>query len=454
MNPKFKLILRLRPINRGFALPFAVGIGIVMVLAGTAMIVNSQSKQARTKAQQVTSQGLNAAQVGVARLYELINENRYLAIYPDCVTRNASGVCTDSGTTESWANASNLIKELVVCDDTQVPDIEQIANNQQWLPIDPNDRDQGEYRLISYRYSNTGATPGVGTLIVEGRVNNSSDLLQSGTQLEVKIPIQPGPPDSDKLPGVWLLIGDTGTNNTIQGDALISDCNGDIEAMVVTGTDPDTGEDYEAKYTNMVFPELPPIPGTAISVTTADLSNVTLPRAGDTPSTRTVNGTNISVYEYLVDEIDFGSGTNRLTITPGTHVTFYLQGSIDVGANSDILHSCDDGSGGTISGCEPTNFEIYGYGDDTNEICTSGNNFLEAFMFAPEYTVGVAGTGGTGGIKGSVWTNQWSTGAGCGSNTSNVVVDQTGRWENVALTPRETSPRLSAASTWKQNERE
>ncbi|MEA5508632.1 hypothetical protein VB715_02535 [Crocosphaera sp. UHCC 0190] len=463
MNPKLRLILLHRPNNQGFALPFTLCVGVVMMLAGTIMLVKSQANRSHVQAQQTTSEGISAAEVGVTRITTLMNDNRYIAMYPDCIGRDSGGNCTDSGTTESWANISNIPK-LTVCESGEAADVEDVSLKQEWQPIDPDNPHQGDYRLLKYEYPTPGKAPNVGKLTVEGRVRTSNENKEATSQLEVDVPVSPGPVENTNVPGVWLADDPDATGgNGIEGDVLLGNCDSPTDTVNVKGSDPITGEPYEAKHTNLEFPDLPEIPDTAIYLgvmgenkdgsLTATSGDITLPRAGDTYTTKTINGQSVQVYEYKVDQINFNSGSHSLTVTPGKQVSLYLQGSMVVKSNSNIIHNCDD-SGNPISGCKPTDFKIYGYGDNTNTICTAGNKRIEAFIFAPEYTVGTAGTGGgEGGIKGTIWANEWSNGKSCGSNTSNTAVVQTARWEDLGLQPKNTPPELSSTSTWQRNER-
>ncbi|MDJ0661902.1 MAG: hypothetical protein QNJ42_20815 [Crocosphaera sp.] len=469
MNCRLKLLLINPHNNRGMALPFALSIGVVMMLAGTIMIVRSQTNQSHVQAQQSTAESINAAEIGATRIFSVLNQNRYLAMYPDCQSRDTTGQCSDTGTTPSWANAVQVPK-LTVCDQGEAADVKDIAlNNKTWQPIDPNNAKQGEYRIISYEYSNPGVAPGKGILTVEGQIRGHNDLTGSVSQLTVEIPVSPGPVEGNPIPGVWLNNDPTdGTgNNGIEGNVLMGNCNlskDQLSQLNVTGTDPETGQPYQAKHTNIQFPELPEIPATATYLgvvgenkdgTLAGVSgDITLPRVGDTPVSKTINNKTVEVYEYEVEDINFDSGSHSLTIKPGKKVTLYLQGNMIVKSNSGITHSCTNVDGTPIVGCSPTDFKIYGYGDQTHTICTAGNKRIEAFIFAPKYAVGTAGTGGgQGGIKGTVWANEWSNGKSCGSQTSNTAVVQTAKWEDLGLEPINTPPLLSNSSTWKRNQR-
>lgn len=99
MNLKLKLLLLNRNNDQGMALAFALSIGVIMMLAGTIMIVRSQTDQTHVQAQQSTAESVSAAEVGATRIFSLLNENRYLAMYPDCNSRDINGLCGDTGTT-------------------------------------------------------------------------------------------------------------------------------------------------------------------------------------------------------------------------------------------------------------------------------------------------------------------------------------------------------------------
>ncbi|MFM8296183.1 MAG: hypothetical protein ACKN9E_16775 [Microcystaceae cyanobacterium] len=449
----------------GFVLPVVIMVGLVLLVIGAAILARSQRDQQNSQSQTVTAAGLSIAEAGATRIQDLLNRYRYLALFPDCVARNSDGQCADPTVTtspkpQSWANVSQ-VNILGMCNTTtSTTEVTAIATNQNWIPVNSSNPNQGEYRLIRYQFGPTiGQGPGTGILTVEGRVNGSQSANQGGTQLQLTIPIE-SQVLTQGVPGVWITLGGTG-NNTIQGDVLLGDCNTAPTSISVTGTDPLTGKPYSAKYTSMVFPPLPPQPSPPPNTLTDPGGTITLPRSGDVfTSSKTVTLSNgktktIEGYEYLVNTIDFKSGTNLITITPGQKVIFYLQGDINVNANSDIVHTCVGNSS-----CKPTDFQIFGYGQATTtpakrpEICLSGNNMLEAFVHAPEYTVGIGGTGGgAGGIKGTIWAYNWSNSGGCGSSTSNIVVVQQARWDDIGLQPGNTPPVLKGIASWQRQSR-
>jgi hypothetical protein len=83
--------------------------------------------------------------------------------------------------------------------------------------------------------------------------------------------------------------------------------------------------------------------------------------------------------------------------------------------------------------------------DTQHYICMNRSDMVEIFVFVPSDKVGANGAGGGGGFKGSVWANTWITDGTCGSNTSNIVVEQTPRWEDlIGIHPKNMPPTLSS----------
>ncbi len=220
MNFRLKSLLIKHSHNQGIALPFALSIGVLMIVAGTMMILRSQTAPTHVKAQQSTLEDINIAQVGATRIFALINQNPYLAMYPDCISRDGSGNCTDSGTEDkqrSWANAANF-PEIIVCDSQAATNLENLSLNQHWQLIDPNDPQQGEYRLVSYEYDNPGIASGKGKLTVEGRLNNHQTPLTSISQITFEIPVSLSPIKETPITGVDCNLPKTVINFAVDGN--------------------------------------------------------------------------------------------------------------------------------------------------------------------------------------------------------------------------------------------
>jgi len=509
MNKKLKVVLtRRRSSEQGFALPIALGLGFVMLLIAATMIMRSQGDQVTASAQKATSRGLSAAETGITRYQSLINSNRVIAMYRDCVgTRNASGVCPDTGTTISWSNATT-IPGIISCSGGggATPVIKNASTT--WQDVDPpitatgyaGDPSKGQYRLVSYIYPAPGTTgtvgtaPGIGQLKVEGRVNGGSTATAGAgtatTQLQVNIPVQQGNSRTIPVPGLWFNTGNLGPNvgngNTINGNLLYTGgCNPDSVGGTVNGT--------RTPAPGLKFPDLPTPPASfSASNTLGNITSaLTLPRNTDSYVEKIINGYKVRVYEYKVTSINLQNKGDTITITPGKRVTFYLEGNISTGGQGEFRHSCSGyvspgpltpySTTSTASttpdfpipatysanawneGCKPTNVQVFGYGKNNltgtsisnPQICLNGNGFLEAFILGPTYKAGVAGAGASGGFTGSIWVNEWSNGGSCGSNTSHVVVDQTTTWDELiplGLTINNLPPTTAPVSSWQRQE--
>ena len=130
---------------------------------------------------------------------------------------------------------------------------------------------------------------------------------------------------------------------------------------------------------------------------------------------------------------------------PGEKVIIFLSGSV-TGNNFDIAHNCTGYSGAGT--CAPTDLQIFGTKASGGQLCLNGNNSAEAFILAPNYTIGVAGGGNSGGFKGAVWTTTWGNGSGCGSQSINTILVQTAEWSSLGLTPKNLPPYIDAPSSW------
>ncbi len=439
--------------NQGFALPMALGMGLIMLLVGITMILRSQDDQVTASAQKATNRALGAAETGISRYQSFINNNRLIAKYPR--TGNPS-----------WTNPSSIpgINDTDSCGGNGIGSSTQVssfASKTGWQDIDTNDSSRGQFRLVDYIYHPSGlpgtsGAPKVGQLTVDGRVNQvgtgdtaTSNINTATTRLQVGIPVLDSSSLGVGLPAGWIATGDTG-NNTIQGDFCVGDSSVPLSKINVTGNNPVTGKPFQASYTTLQFPSLPSKPSFPSSNVLGPIDKnfkgeLTFPRSGDTATTKVINGENVQVYEYSVTEIDT-KNKQTIEITPGKIVTFYLDGDINKGG--DIVHTC-----GSVPGCKSTDFKILGYGATGSEICASGNDVIEAFIFAPQYKVGVAGSGGgKGGFRGSVWAKQWSNSSGCGSNTSNIVLRQVDNWSDISLVPINTPPVISTINSWQRQQ--
>lgn len=430
MKKKLKIALKRHSSEQGFALPVAVGMGLILTLVAATMIARSKGDQVTASAQKVTADSFDVSEVGVSRVQALLKRFPKMAGVP----------------LASWGAEYDRFKLVRACLGSTAD--ESIADGN-WTNVDNSvnnvDLSRGEIRVSSYTVTGVGTVNMVGTLTVEGRARSesasaSTSIDNATTSLQVQIPVVPL--DNLPVPGLLANTFDMG-NNDVRGNILVPGCvipAGVSTANIVAGTGSLTANP------SVEFPPLPDLPATDVYTLPAIAGSTTLPRpaAGVTPAD--IPDIN-NVYRYLVGKNGAGnsislSGTQVLRITAGRKVTLYLQGNINMVGNSEIQHT----------GTPTTNFQIYGSdgvnrykaaaGDPnttTDSITLSGATSANMFLYAPLATVGING-GGT--ITGSVWANSWD-----GSNANNVVITQSANWTDL---PMERLRSISAIQSWQR----
>jgi len=482
--------------EKGFALPLAVLIGLILMVTGITMMMRAQGDQSKVIAQKAQADALRSSEAGVTRVQDLLNSVRVMAK----VDSNSN--CTPKG---CWQTAqvvptpsTDLQKDLkklytaASCSNTnaaatlsaKIDELRGLSGGQ-WFDLGNN----RYYRVVNYVYlDDTKKTPppdglGWGVLTLEGLSlspqgdpnNIDGDNAASRNRVVVTIPIFPSLPlafTRTTVPALWVSEGATedlsqtsqitvsnpnySGGAKFQGDVVMSDTTEATGFVEGTGTlqpnlecyinqnniqqpeppEPAPNTPYKAQFVGVPFPNLPRIPGPSLGDLT---SSETFPRLGDTPSP---NG----VYEYIVDNINLSSG--KITITPGQRVVFYVRGDI----NGVIEHDCSSVSPPTV--CKPGNLQIYANNElafTAPQIClrVGQNQRLEAFIFAPDYSLGKTGNGD---FVGAAWGKNWGKISTCASNSGAVAVTQGVEWtdliQNLKPNPLNTLPQLGKIANW------
>ncbi|TRU29351.1 MAG: hypothetical protein EWV81_02695 [Microcystis aeruginosa Ma_SC_T_19800800_S464] len=465
--------------EKGFALPLAVLIGLILMVTGITMIMRAQGDQSKVIAQKVRADSLTSSETGVARVQDLLNSVRVMARF------NSNSNCDTDG---CWQNAEvpagnpsndlqKQLKELVdaapSCSNPNDADTLQakIAELRD-LAKPSSDGEGGEwfdlgnnryYRVVNYVYlDDTKKTPppnglGWGVLTLEGlsRTSAATDLTNtaidrdsddnaaSRNRVVVTIPILDSPPlafNRTTVPALWISEGTADDGAKFQGDVVEDvespECNIN-QSKIQQPTSDAPNPPYTAQFVGVTFPGLPPIPDGDTIPNLGDIeSSETFPRTGDTASTS-------GVYEYIVDNINLDEEDDeKITITPGQRVVFYVGGNI----NGAIEHNC-----GTTTGCKSGNLQIYAYNQPSSaapQICLRGNQRLEAFIFAPDYSLGKTDDGI---FIGAAWGKNWGQIATCASNSGAVAVTQRVEWTELIqdLKPQKF-PQLGKIANWCQ----
>jgi hypothetical protein len=517
--------------QKGFALPLAVLIGLILMGTGISMMMRAQGDQSKVVAQQARADGLTSSEAGVTRIQDLLNSARVMATVDshcesgDCwqtaqvVDNPSTDLQKDLNALDAANRCSNNNNDFANKITAPTEPAEQRRQNpglrdlteDEWFDLGSN----RYYRLISYDYQDrpTNESIGQGILTLEGLsrkrpitdnndFNNidldrdQDDNAASRNRVVVTIPVNRSLPTAfnrDTAPALWIREGATEDRSQtagitvsnpeyangadFQGDVVMSDNTAATGFVESTGTlrpnlechisenniqQPTNNPPnlpYKAQFIETNFPDLPTIPSDVPS----GQSNLnitgsrTFPRQNasgvitDTASTvRLPNGQDVQAYKYTINNITL-NGSSRITITPGTRVIFYVKGNILINGSGGIRHDC-----GSVNSCQPTNFQIYAYGDrsilganTTPQICLRGNSNLDAFIFAPDYLVGKTGTGN---FTGAVWAKSWGKIQNCGSNNGAVAVTQGARWDgliaNFRPAPLASLPQLGNITSW------
>lgn len=444
MNKKLKIALNYCDSEQGFAMPIAIGMGLIMILIAATMIIRAQGDRVTASAQKSTAQSLSVAEAGVTRVQQFLNKNRSLATvnYPwsSYVTNTTNGL--------GCSTSSSLYTDSIPFDNWQ-----QIGNG------------DDQFKVTSYTYSvtNNATNTGEGILVVEGR-SRQGTAVNSITKLQVKIPVQRKFLPSFSPPGVWASSYSVG-NNDFKTDVVVdAGCTSTITSSQetdnfspVTATTPVKfiKEPSLALTSSLPVPTQCPPPSSftnankpcAIYISGPINSTQIFPRVNDMllPAVGgygiTGTGTN-GEYIYYITK---GGGTNSvnlagsdsLTITPGQKVTFYLEGNFNATGSSDIIHNC-----GILPGCSPTDFQIFG-GQNTTQILIRGNSTIDAFIYAPNAIN--SGVDGTGQLRGAMWIKEWDA-----SSANHVVLTQMAAWNNLpkAVLP----PNINTPTSWQRLE--
>jgi hypothetical protein len=435
--------------EEGFAIPIALGMGLVMLLLGMTAIVRSQSDTAVAVDKKFSAQARTAAEIGITRVQDFLNRYRAAAAAPACSTdakwpTSGYGACTDT-TVMSWG-FPNSIPNLCPGDQTAV---DGFATND-WQSAGT----AGEYRLVNYSYS--GST---GTLTVEGRVNGGN-TNEAMSKLQVTIPVTS--PTEVPVASLWV----TGSS-PISGNPQI---NSDVVATSSTCADPgaftnpsSTTNKLLSIKTPQSIPAAKNTPSSGVTTLTT-ISGKTLPQTGDMVDTTTIPGSNL--YKYVVNSLD-----GSFNVTPGTSVTtsgvttttptkvwLWVKGNIDL-SDKVIVNQCAATIPSSTTlinpNCGPFDVRIY---RDTSTTASSptlilnkGTAVCDVFLHLPDFAVTFnnAGTATTqdcgGGTKntGVYWVKSWAGAA----TSANVIDAPRATWgtaiSSINLTTSFTTPPLT-----------
>jgi hypothetical protein len=350
----------------GFAMPLALGMGLVMIIVAASLIGRSQSDRATTNSQREINRALSISEAGAVRFQSFLDRHKLLA------TKNLA----------LWSNTLDLLPSAQancrLLDLTSAKNIAGLFNNHRWIDLDPSDRRKGRYQIIDYQYQN-----GIGKLTVAGEIDNyHTTQTSSKNTLTVDIPIGS---ESAQIapPALWANTFNLNPSQKITGQIQ------GVACPQLPSVDPDGIVGIDISNTalissipsgEIIADPFTPIPSAKVAPTTAILlpaitSSIILPRPSsiDLPDAK-------SEYHYLVD-IDNPSSKYsiklqdldriELNLAPGQKVNLYLKGNIDFAGSQTI----------NVNSTHP-NLRIYG-SPQTLELTVKDTASITAFIHAP-----------------------------------------------------------------------
>jgi hypothetical protein len=424
----------------GFAIPIAIGLGLITILLATTAVIKAQNDKISAVSKKDANASLYAAENGISRIQAFLNQYRSAANAPACLSW--SGVnCNDTTTDVSWAVPAELPSTLnAECSATETLANAQTAvsnaASREWVAVDTADTTKGEYRLVEY----TAPTSSLGVLIVEGRATTTSDT--SVARLKVDIPIFPS--TDDQTPAIWAKTSVEG-NPQVNG-YVMGPCTGTVSASFPSGTN------YDVLRNRLDMPAIPPQPTTITTpptfYTLNKISDLTsprqLPRAADTVAGTPADTPDTDgVYKYVVTTLD-----ESFAIDPSKSVQIWVAGNIDLSGKV-IVNAC-----GSSLDCGPFDARIYGTGSTGSTLTLDANTRIcDVFFQMPTYNVtfnssgsGTAptqecGTPGSGTKNtGIYWVNKW-----IGSGSGTIVDSPRAKWSSAPIKP---PPRIGPVKNW------
>jgi Tfp pilus assembly protein PilX len=400
--------------EQGFAIPIAMGMGLVMLLLAMTAIVRSQSDARVAVDRKFSAQARTAAEIGVTRVQDFLNRYRAAATAPACTTWPTSGYgdCNDSGATISWDVPGNITN---YCPAASSDPVQMFANNN-WKSAGT----VGEYRLVDYAGSS-------GVLTVEGRINGG-DTNEARSRLQVIIPVTQ--PTGMPVSSLWVTgtISGTSPNNPQINSDVVGTSSTCVSAGNVTFP-PSTTNKLLNVSTPQSMPAAKPKPTTSpVPYTLASISGIPgkeLPRSTATGYTANDAADTDGVYKYVVTSFD-----GSFNVTPGKKVWLWVNGDINL-SDKIIINQCGATSGSPATlvnpNCGPFDVRIYPATSSTQTLTLNkGTAVCDIFFHLPDYavtynnsgTVTTQDCGGSTKNTGVYWVKSWS-----GAVASTTVID-------------------------------
>lgn len=421
-----------RNINQaGFALPVAIGMGLVMIIVAASMIGRAQNDRVITNSQRETSRALSTSEAGIIRVQSFLDRYKILA------TKDLNEW---SNTLDNLSPAQKNCRSIDITATKQ--QIESFKNN--WIDLDSRDRNKGRYNIVDYQYRD-----GIGKLTVSGEIDAYNTTQNSAkSTLTVEIPIGK---ESAKIapPALWANTFNLNPNQKITGQIQVAAC------PQLPATDPDgivgvdasnitlisgvpSGQIIADPFTPIPAPKIAPANAIRLAAIT---DSIKLPRliSIDTPDP---NGE----YNYLVDIDDSTSGHSiklkdldsiKIDVTANQKVNLYLKGNIDLAGSKTI----------NVNPTHP-NLRIYG-SSQTLKLSIKDNASITAFIHAPfadAKSIRSTTPNPNKNITGGLWVNSWDS----ATSPNEIPIIQAGDWSDFGIAKIEQPAQINPVISWQR----
>jgi hypothetical protein len=418
----------------GFAVPLALGLGLVMIIVAASMIGRSQSDQVTTSSQRETNRALSVSETGIVRVQSFLDRHKLLA------TKNLN----------QWSNTLNSLPLLQancrLMDLTLAKSQTGLFKNHNWIDLDSSDRNKGRYRIVDYQYQD-----GIGKLTVAGEIDAYNTTQNSAkSTLTVNIPIGS---ESARIapPALWASTFNLSANQKITGQIQAVDCPQlpSIDPDGIAGVDSSNIALISSMPSGQIIADpFTPIPSPKVAPTNAILlpaitTSIQLPRSTsvDLPD---ANGE----YHYLVDIDNPSSGYSiklqdldriKITISANQKVNLYLKGNIDLAGSQTI----------NVNPTHP-NLRIYG-SPQTIKFSIKDTAVITAFIhvpFADAKSVSASPPNPSKNITGALWVKSWDS----ATSNNQIPIIQSGDWSDYGIAKIAQPPQINPISYWQRLE--
>jgi hypothetical protein len=442
----FKILLKFRSNDEGFAIPIVMALGLLMIFIGILGMFKSNEEEIAAISQRNRAKALAAAEKGINDYRLLLDRNKRLALYDQ--TNHTS-------TTTGWRTSG-----IPLCENKN--NITSAINNGSFITINGNDR-FGQYRLIEYTYNQTDGTEPTasseGQLTIEGKSGTATARLQ------VDIPIQPTTAQRNIIPALWLndttttdLTGVTLGDSSYKGDILISVANQNTstgtsacDSASPTGFNRSSTFFYQSDNQSLIIEPIAigsidsnittTVNSKTMTVVSDDLNNklpvyystplnATLPasfpsNASANAASKTISDAKGSgsdnIYYYKTPANTNLSITGNLNIQNNTKVVLYVDGNLTFDSSSNDIGLAQKAELGATNTNTSAYLEIYVIGNRT--IKFKGNNKIDikGFIHAPTSSVQIEDNP-TIKIVGALWAKNLKRNSGA-TGTMNILAD-------------------------------